>query len=167
VESKDSTCCWRTGERIVATDQPAPDDVSRSSQPDLDALAHSRDAEVARLGDLTVVGAAEIVVIHAGIAELTAQQQAVRRRWVTALKLLTEAREGAGAETIAAARACADAAYREFHQIAQPNLGEAQRLLDAGLANTAAMLEQVSRTFDAGIAATDTRASRRPPKPTP
>jgi hypothetical protein len=33
-----------------------------------------------------VVGAAEIVVVHAGIAELTGQQQAVRRRWVTALK---------------------------------------------------------------------------------
>jgi hypothetical protein len=68
---------------------------------------------------------------------------------------------------IAAAQACADAAYREFQQTAQTNLGEAQRLLDAGLANTAAMLDQVSRTFDAGIAATNTRAQHRPPKPTP
>jgi hypothetical protein len=151
----------------VATDQPAPDDVSRSGQPDHDALAHACDAEVARLDDLTMVGAAEIVVIHARIAELTAQQQAARRRWATALKLLTEAGEGAGAETIAAAQACADAAYREFHQIAQTNLGEAQRLLDAGLANAAAMLDQVSRTFDAGIAATDTPAQHRPPKPAP
>lgn len=150
----------------MATEQPAPDD-SCSSQPDLDALTHAHDAETARLGDLTVVGTAEIVVIHARIAELTSQPQAARRRWATALKLLTEARDGASAETITAAQATADAAYREFHKFAQTNLAEAQQLLDAGLANTTAMLDQVSRTLDAGIAVTDTLAQRRPPKPAP
>ena len=150
----------------MATEQPAPDDISRGSQPDLDALTHAHDAETARLEDLTVVGTAEIVVIHARIAEFTSQQQAARRRWATALKLLTEAR-GASAETITAAQATADAAYREFHKFAQTNLAEAQQLLDAGLANTAAMLDQVSRTLDAGIAVTDTLAQRRPPKPAP
>jgi hypothetical protein len=121
-----------------------------------------RDAEQARLDEMMAVSGAESTVASARIADLKAEHDHARRRWITAKGQLTRARKDGSAEKIARWADIERRAYAEFDRIGRESIEEALTVNGARLDATGELLGQLGRTWDADAAALREATGRDP-----
>lgn len=98
---------------------------------------------------------AEGMVAAARLNDLTALQQAAKRRWSAAKGRLTKSHKDGDAAAIAAAQVHCDRAFTEFTRISDQAINEALEIPGARMDSTNPLLDQARRTLSADAAATD------------